>query len=67
MRQTVVRKGFVQSSFAVRVYHRGNGVFRCRGALGERYCSVDAARFDIVVGVAGNGVCGSCCVLTLLV
>lgn len=67
MRLIVVRKGALQSSFAIGVYHRGNGVFRCRGAFGEYDGSFDAAVVGISSRVACNGVRGSGCVLALLV
>lgn len=60
-------KGVVQSSLAVGVYHRGDGVFSCRRALGERDGSVNAARFGVGIRVTFNGVCGGCCVLVLSV
>ena len=41
-RLMVVREGVVQRSLAVWIYHRGYGIFRCRGPFSERYGSFDA-------------------------
>lgn len=61
------RLGIVLCSLAVGVYHRINGISRCRGALYKRDGSVDAARSGRSIGVAHNGVSGGGCVLAVLV